>query len=181
VQARSDGENRGTTFSVELPILGAAAEEGAVPRPVGTLTASGDGDGLPALDGTQVLVVDDEPDARDVLVALFAQCGAVVAAVGSAADALRAVADHRPDVLVSDVAMPGVDGYDLIREVRALPPERGGRVPAVALTAYARSEDRDRALAAGFHAHVPKPVEPARLARLVARLAGRPPAAHDGD
>jgi PAS domain S-box-containing protein len=181
VRARSEGENRGATFTVELPVLGAAADEGAVPRPVGAFKGAGGGDGLPALDGTHVLVVDDEPDARDVLVALFAQCGAVVAAAGSAADALRAVADHRPDVLVSDVAMPGADGYDLIREVRALPPERGGQVPAVALTAYARSEDRDRALAAGFHAHVPKPVEPARLARLVAGLAGRGSPSRDPD
>jgi CheY-like chemotaxis protein len=96
-----------------------------------------------------------------------------VRAVGSSEEALAALESDRPDVLVSDIEMPGQDGYALMRAIRALPPERGGRVPAAALTAYARTEDRMQALLAGFHLHMPKPVQPAELAAVVASLAGR--------
>ncbi len=121
----------------------------------------------------RVLVVDDEPDARSLLRRLLEDCHAVVRTSASARDALDQIAAEPPDVLVSDIGMPGEDGYSLIRRVRALGAERGGNVPAVALTAYARSEDRVRAIRAGFQTHVVKPVEPAELITVVASLSGR--------
>ena len=120
-----------------------------------------------------MLVVDDEPDARSLVQRLLEDCDADVRTAGSAAEALEMVKAQPPEVLVSDIGMPGEDGYSLIRQVRALGPERGGDVPAVALTAYARSEDRMKALKAGFQMHVAKPVEPAELVTVVAVLAGR--------
>ena len=104
---------------------------------------------------------------------MLAQCRANVRAVSNAADALLELEAWQPEVLISDIEMPGEDGYTLIRKIRSLPPERGGKIPAAALTAYARAEDRMRALLAGFQLHVPKPVEPAELAAVVASLASR--------
>ena len=121
----------------------------------------------------RVLAVDDEADTRELLRTVLEECGAVVTAAGSAAEALAVLERERPDVLISDIAMPGEDGYTLIRTVRALPPERGGRIPAVALTAHACAGDRTRALLAGFHLHVPKPVEAPALAAVIASLLGR--------
>jgi CheY-like chemotaxis protein len=125
------------------------------------------------LDGLRVLVVDDEQDTREMLKAGLGQCGAEVTAAGSAAEALEALVAGAPDVLISDIGMPGEDGYELIRKVRTLPVEEGGKVPAIALTAYARVEDRMQALRAGYQIHVPKPVELAELAAVVASLARR--------
>ncbi|MDB5296625.1 MAG: hypothetical protein JWO31_2608, partial [Phycisphaerales bacterium] len=119
-----------------------------------------------------VLVVDDEPDARAVVARLLEGWDAAVTTAGSAADALAAVRRDKPDVLVSDIGMPGEDGYSLIRAVRALGPSGGGDVPAVALTAYARAEDRARALRAGYQGHLSKPVEPGELLTALAALAG---------
>jgi CheY-like chemotaxis protein len=101
------------------------------------------------------------------------ECGARVVGAAAAGDALAAVEAARPDVLISDIGMPEVDGYELLRRVRALGPARGGRLPAIALTAFARSEDRTRALHAGFLVHVSKPVEPSKLLATVARIVGR--------
>jgi CheY-like chemotaxis protein len=121
------------------------------------------------------LIVDDEPDTRDVLVAILEQRGAEVIASATADDALMRLCEASngsiPDVLVSDIGLPGEDGLGLISRVRALRPEQGGRIPAVALTAYARAEDRARVLAAGYQRHVTKPVEPSVLAIMVASLA----------
>jgi CheY-like chemotaxis protein len=118
-----------------------------------------------------VLVVDDEPDARELLALVLCQSGADVTAVGSAEEALREIAQlERLDVMVSDVGLPRVDGYSLIRQIRALQGVRA-QLPAAALTGFARAEDGARALQAGFQVHVPKPVEPSRLVALVARLA----------
>jgi CheY-like chemotaxis protein len=129
------------------------------------------------LSGLRVMIVDDERDARDVLVAVLEQRGAKVTAAASASEALEALARASngsfPDVLVSDIGMPGEDGFDLIARVRALEVERGGHIPAIALTAYARAEDRARVLAAGFQRHVAKPVEPSTLATTVFNLARR--------
>jgi CheY-like chemotaxis protein len=125
------------------------------------------------LDGVRVLVVDDEPDTRELLKAGLGQCGAEVIAVGSAAEALEAIVAAVPDLLISDIGMPERDGYDLIRQVRELPAENGGKVPAVALTAYARAEDRMQALRAGYQMHVPKPVELAELVAVAASLIRR--------
>ena len=130
-------------------------------------------DYCPRLAGVKVLVVDDEPDARGLIKRLLDDCEAAVQTAGSAAQAIELIQSQPPDVLVSDIGMPGEDGYTLIRRVRALGAERGGRVPALALTAYARSEDRMRAIAAGYQMHVAKPVEPAELVMMVASLAGK--------
>jgi CheY-like chemotaxis protein len=126
---------------------------------------------LPVLEGLCVLVVDDQADARESVTAVLEERGAHVVVVASAAEALEAIERYRPQVLVSDIGMPGEDGYELIRKVRALRPEEGGRIPAAALTAYARIEDRAQALQAGYQIHVPKPVDPAALIAVVARLA----------
>jgi CheY-like chemotaxis protein len=121
----------------------------------------------------RVLLVDDEPDARELLGLILMSYEAEVRHCASAAEALQTLDEWRPDVLVSDIGMPVEDGYELIRKIRAREPERGGLIPAVALTAYARDEDAQRAIEAGYHAHVPKPVEPGELAIAVANLAGR--------
>jgi hypothetical protein len=121
----------------------------------------------------RVLVVDDEPDARNLLVLMLTSYEAEVRDCASAAEALRIMDEWRPDVLVSDIGMPVEDGYELMRKLRAREPERGGLVPALALTAYARAEDARRALEAGYQTHIPKPVTPDELATVVANLAGR--------
>ncbi|HEU4410745.1 MAG TPA: PAS domain-containing protein [Polyangiaceae bacterium] len=175
VGAESEGEGRGATFTVRLPLVRHALAESGRPRPPPP------GLGLPCspeLAGLRVLVVDDEPDARDLVRALLEGCGARVSTAASAAEALELLRAERPDVLVSDLAMPHEDGYDLIRKVRALPPDEGGRTPALALTAYARAQDRTRVLLAGFGSHVPKPVEPLELIAVIVSLTGhlrRPP------
>jgi CheY-like chemotaxis protein len=124
----------------------------------------------PTLDDLHVLVVDDEQDARELLVTVLERCGAAVVAVATAKEALAALAKRRPDILVSDIGMPDEDGYDLIRKVRLLTEEQGGSLPAVALTAYAGREDRQRALEAGFQMHLSKPVDPTELAATISNL-----------
>ncbi len=165
VSAESAGEGHGATFTVRLPLMPIRLPEGEA-TPLARLEG-------PRCDGLRVLVVDDEPDSRELVAAFLGACGADVETVGSAAAALAAVKARRPDVLVSDLAMPAADGFELIRAVRALPPERGGRVPAVALTALAGAETRVRALVEGFDGYVAKPVEPLELAAVVVSLAGR--------
>jgi CheY-like chemotaxis protein len=127
----------------------------------------------PSLDGFQLLVVDDEADAREFVTTVLEHYGAKVIAVASVSEALEAVERSQPDVLVSDIGMPGENGYSLIRKLRQLEAERGGRIPAIALTAYARSEDRAAAIAAGFQLHISKPVDPAQLAAVVANIVKR--------
>lgn len=167
IEARSAGENRGATFVLSLPLsLNAVVK---VPEP----DDSGTGTGLVTarrLEGVRVLVVDDEADARDLVTRALQRDGADVRAAGSAAEALGAIDELNPDVLVSDIAMPGEDGYELIRKLRSRERSHGRRLPAVALTAYARQEDRDRALRAGYQEHLAKPVEPTRLSAVVAGL-----------
>src|SRR5262249_38218757 len=125
------------------------------------------------LNGVHVLVVDDDPETLDVLKFILERNQAKVTAAISVAEALFALEQSPADVLVSDLAMPKQDGYDLIRQVRSLPPERGGDIPAVALSAYTRDTDRQRALAAGFHLYLSKPIAPSELVAAVARIAGR--------
>jgi CheY-like chemotaxis protein len=120
-----------------------------------------------------VLVVDDETDTREVLKAGLAHCGAQVSVVASSPEALEAIQAAPPDLLISDIGMPHVDGYELMRKVRELPAEKGGKIPAIALTAYARTEDRLQALRAGYQMHVPKPVELAELVAVAAALVSR--------
>ena len=126
----------------------------------------------PDLSGLHLLLVDDDVDFRESLTMLLELYGASVIAVGSAREALQALEQNTPDVLLSDLSMPGEDGYALIGKVRALPADRGGRVPAAAVTARTSAEDRRRVLAAGFQVHVPKPVHAIDLATVVARLGG---------
>jgi CheY-like chemotaxis protein len=128
---------------------------------------------VPRLTGVRVLIVDDEPDARELLKRILSEFEAEVETVSSATEALPLVERVHPDVLVSDIGMPEVDGYELIRAVRLLPADDGGQTPALALTAFARSEDRQRALLAGYQAHVAKPIEPSELITTIASLAGR--------
>ena len=125
------------------------------------------------LAGLRIVVADDQDDSRDLIEFLLTQQGAVVTGAASAAEAFAAVKGHPPDVLLSDIEMPGENGYALIGRVRALAPEDGGAVPAAAMTAHGSREDRDRALAAGFQRHLPKPFQPADLFALVGDLAGR--------
>ncbi|WP_434047087.1 MULTISPECIES: hybrid sensor histidine kinase/response regulator [Sorangium] len=168
-QALSDGEGRGATFIVRLPLAAPPDRAGDRGRP-GLSGLSGESDRPPELRDLNVLVVDDEDDTRELLVTMLEQCGARVTAVSSTAEALLALKALQPDVLISDIAMPGEDGYALIRKIRALPAKSGGRTPAVALTAYARTEDRTRALRAGFNTHVPKPIEQAELLAVLANI-----------
>jgi signal transduction histidine kinase/ActR/RegA family two-component response regulator len=175
VRAQSDGEGAGATFTVILPVLAAHADrpdETAVLRehPRANRRVRLDGD-LPSLDRLRILVVDDISDARELLSLILEQAGAEVELAGSAAEALERLPQVRPDVLISDIGMPGADGYELIRRVRDLPAEAGARTPAIALTAFARTEDRTRALRAGYQLHIAKPVEPAELVTAVASLA----------
>jgi len=167
VTAASEGPDRGATFTVRIPLapLRTAARF--------TSGAAIGVDRLPALTGVRVLVVDDDADARDLVTAVLGQSGAEVVTASSTVEALDVLARARPHVLVSDLSMPGDDGYALLQRVRALGLDHDGWVPAVALTAFARAEDRARALAAGYAVHVSKPVEPDELVEVVARLASR--------
>jgi CheY-like chemotaxis protein len=126
------------------------------------------------LSGVRVLVVDDEADARELVRRVLEASNAIVITASSAAEGLELLRRERPHVLLSDIGMPEEDGYALLRKIRDLPPSEGGSIPAGALTAFARSEDRRRALMAGFQLHVPKPVEPTELLAVVANLAGGP-------
>src|SRR6185503_14984092 len=165
------GEGAGTTFTVELPttILRPAGGEGRV-HP----TSPTDVPFRPSavLAGARVLVVDDAPDTLETLRVLLEGCGAEVRTAETAAAGLSEVERWHPDILISDIGMPQEDGYSLIARVRALSREHGGLTPAIALTAYARSEDRVRALSAGFQMHISKPIEPAELVATVGSLRG---------
>jgi PAS domain S-box-containing protein len=169
VRAESAGLAQGARFTVTLPVrAGDAAQQGA---PSVAPARRGEAFERPQqLRGLRVLVVDDDADARDVVAAVLRECGCVVTTVDGAEAALARIAAEVPDVLLSDIAMPGQDGFELIAKVRALPRGQGGDVPAAALTAYARPEDRRRMLNAGFSIHLPKPIEPAELVAVVATL-----------
>ncbi|MFL5357341.1 PAS domain-containing protein [Archangium sp.] len=171
VRATSEGEGRGATFQVRLPAAASrpAALE-ATPARRATAPQALVSPPAAVLARRCILVVDDEEDNREVLKVMLEEYGARVLTAASAAEGLRAVREGRPELLISDIGMPGEDGYRLIAQVRALPAEEGGQVPAVALTAYARVEDRTHALTAGFNMHVAKPVEPSELLTILANL-----------
>jgi len=176
VEAGNRTNVKGAVFTIALPVMAVRQSKDPLARqPSGHLADASRPalvDRLPALNGLKVLVVDDDADARQLLCAILEQCGAEVIAHGSSAEALAALQQLKPDILVSDIGLPEEDGYALIEKVRSLEPESSGRIPAVALTAYARAEDRLRALSAGYNMHVPKPVEPAELAVVIASLTG---------
>jgi signal transduction histidine kinase/CheY-like chemotaxis protein len=175
VKAENREERGGARFVIDLPRLSLATQPAS---PTAERHPSAEPefvwlDRAPSLKGIRVLVVDDERDTRHLIKAVLERCGAQVTACGSARDGLLALISERPDVLLADVEMPEQNGYELIREVRALPAGEGGRTPAAALTAYAATQDRMKALNAGFQIHLPKPVQPAELATVVASLSRR--------
>jgi len=167
VFAESAGEGQGATFVVKLPLMLADVREEAVTRRDGAAVES------PSLAGAHIVVVDDDPTVVELIREVLVQAGADVVDSRSTDEALREVVRRRPDVLVSDIEMPGQDGYSLIRKLRALGPEQGGKIPAIALTAFGRPEDRIRSLQAGFNIHLTKPVDPAELIASVASMISR--------
>ncbi len=165
IAVASDGTGKGTAFKVTLPVA-TTAEYAA------TSAESSTGYSCPPeLQGLSVLVVDDEPDARDLVKELLEQCGITVTLASSGEEGLREIRSACPDILISDIGMPGLDGYEFMTRVRALAVGAGGQVPSIALTAFARTLDRMRALSAGFNHHVPKPVEPNELFAVLSSLA----------
>jgi PAS domain S-box-containing protein len=179
VSASSPGKGQGATFKIRLPMISTAppprtpsAERQRQvldgPRERGRKAT----EGRQRLDGLRILIVEDNPDTLEMLRFIFDESGAEVIAAASAAEALDALERHSPDVLVSDIAMPGQDGYELIRQVRERGPEHGGRIPAIAVTAYASAEDRVRALSSGFQMHMAKPINPDEMIAVVASLTG---------
>jgi two-component system, chemotaxis family, CheB/CheR fusion protein len=177
VEAQSEGEGHGATFTVALPIpallLEPAAPKTMEDREGMAVQAAAREPECSRLHGLSVLVVDDDPDVRDALAGVLERCGARVRAAAAVGEAMIALREAVPDVLVSDLGMPGDDGYELMRQVRLLPSDAGGALPALAVSAYARESDRKKALAAGFRVHLAKPVAPAELVDQVARAAGR--------
>ncbi|HEX8465169.1 MAG TPA: PAS domain S-box protein [Abditibacterium sp.] len=176
VEAHSEGQGQGAIFRVKLPLVAVRSfgnSDADTERRVHPTARQETAGRWPRLDGLHVLVVDDQEDTRMFLSLVLERCGARVSAAASAAAALDALRTLRPDVLVSDIGMPDEDGYSLIKRVRALPSAEGGQTPAAALTAFARVEDRIKALRSGFQIHLPKPVEPLELASVIANLAGR--------
>jgi CheY-like chemotaxis protein/anti-sigma regulatory factor (Ser/Thr protein kinase) len=180
ISAESEGENRGAAFTITLPAVavGLDATESRRRIPLeGALQVLRE---APDLTGVRVLVVEDEPDGRELLEETLRLAGAEVVAVESAAAASESLKGRRPDVLLSDIGLPDEDGFSMIARVRRLPSERGGDVPALAVSAYVREEDRMRALAAGFQSYLAKPFDPSDLVAAVAALAGRSASAGAG-
>jgi signal transduction histidine kinase/ActR/RegA family two-component response regulator len=187
VAARSEGAGRGSVFTVRLPVTSMQGRRASAPslpaqdghgKPAPTLpgprpAGTAPGEGAALLERLRILVVDDDEDSLEVLREILEGAGAQVATAVSVRAALAAFGERPPDVLLSDIGMPGEDGYALIRRVRALGPEEGGRVPAAALTAYTQAEDRIQAREAGFQVWLSKPIQPDDLTVAVARLAGR--------
>jgi CheY-like chemotaxis protein len=174
VRAESPGEGKGARFTVSLPLAAVITPDATADTRVNptarTLPRATDG---PSLHGVRVLAVDDDRDSLDLIARIVIGAAGEIRTCASAAVGLRALEDWRPDVLVSDIEMPDEDGYTFIRKVRGLEASQGGKIPAVALTAYGRTEDRLRTLSAGYSMHVPKPVDPAELVTIIASLAGR--------
>jgi PAS domain S-box-containing protein len=161
VWAASPGEEQGAIFTVRVPLISSQSQKSQTAVP---------SDNYQDLNGIRILVVDDEDDSREVVTFILKECGADVTSVASAAEALPAFNQLQPDILICDIGMPEVDGYMLLRQIRSLPSEKGGQVPAIALTAYAGESDRRQALLAGFQNHTSKPVEPTQLVKLIASL-----------
>ncbi|HEU5132946.1 MAG TPA: response regulator, partial [Pyrinomonadaceae bacterium] len=166
VSAQSDGVGTGATFTVTFPLMADRAEP-VTHAPEISLSDTY------SLDGLKVLLVDDEPEARQIISTVITRTGAEVRACQSAHEALMKLSEWKPDVILSDIAMPEQDGYSFIRQVRSLPHDEGGNTPAAALTAYARDIDRRQALAAGYQMHIAKPIGASQLVTMIARLAGR--------
>ena len=171
VHAESPGVDQGATFTVRLPIVSSRTRQVNQSEP-GAVDVAQRG-ATHVLDGLHVLVVDNDPDTLEMIAAALSAGRARVTAVPSVAEAFTIIGESKPDLIVSDIAMPIHDGYELIEHVRALRTDQSPGIPAVAITAYARPEDRERALAAGYQDYLPKPVEPLELIEILAKLAGR--------
>ncbi|QSJ14994.1 response regulator [Nostoc sp. UHCC 0702] len=172
IVAESPGQGQGATFTVRLPLMPQENQTSRSSEAVGEENSpiSSFGDTSAPLTGLKVLVVDDEIDSRNFLAFMFEEYGAVATAVGSVDAALAALEQLKPDVLISDIGMAEQDGYTLIAKLRSLEPEKGGHIPAIALTAYSREEDRLQALSAGFQQHLSKPIDPSKLIAVVAHV-----------
>jgi CheY-like chemotaxis protein len=181
IDAESEGKDRGATFIVRLPVAAVVSSsstamprgaDGGLPRPLGAVAdpLREDIEHPPELRGKKVLVVDDDEDARNLVAAVLTTCGCDVVTARGVGEAMARFDDAKPDIVISDIGMPNQDGFELIKRIRARPADRGGRVPAAALTAYTRAEDRRKVLAAGFLTHVVKPVDPSELVAVVASL-----------
>jgi signal transduction histidine kinase len=168
VSAYSEGVGKGATFTATFPLLTDRTGPVAVAH-APEISATDNH----SLDGLRVLLVDDEPEARQIISTVITRTGAEVRSCESAHEALAKLSEWKPDVILSDIAMPEEDGYSFIRKVRSLPRDKGGDTPAAALTAYARDIDRSQALAAGYQMHIPKPIGASQLVTMIARLAGR--------
>jgi PAS domain S-box-containing protein len=185
VSVESEGPGKGATFIVELPLTSSEVVTSAAGRvdlfsdQAHVMLANSETFAEQTLKDLRILVVEDDTDTRELLKTILERCGAEVCAVISSNAALAAMTESIPNVLISDIGMSGESGYDLIKKVRALDPERGGRVPAVALTAYAAAADRRQALLAGFQTHLAKPVEADELLAVIASLCGQHEEAHD--
>jgi CheY-like chemotaxis protein len=171
ISAESAGDGRGSTFTVVLPTSrrpsASQPPRRSTPQKLGAAQSAERSD---QLRGLRVLVVDDDDDSRELVAAVLEESGCATTTAHDVESAMHAIDAAIPDVLLSDIGMPGEDGYDLIRKVRALSRARGGETPAAALTAYARPEDRRKMLGAGYSMHLPKPVDPDELVAVVAAL-----------
>jgi CheY-like chemotaxis protein len=172
IQAKSLGEGQGATFVVTLPLIILGKDPHRAERIHPTAGETSDAVPVPRLDGVRVLIVDDEADALELIRRVLEQQGALVATVRSGEEALQRLESETPDVLISDIGMPNMDGYQFLRRMRAAEP-KGQRIPALALTAFARPDDRKHAILAGYQAHLAKPFDMAELAIVVAGLVGR--------
>ena len=173
VRADSPGPESGANFTVNLPLMAVYSEHRSADRAHNSDSNATAAQVAPRLSGIKVMVVDDEPDTCEVLRIIIEQYGGEVKTCASSAEALETLKHWKPDVLVSDIEMPGEDGYRLIEKIRSLAPEQGGNVPALALTAYARIDDRMRALSAGYQMHLAKPAEPLEFTAVITSLAAR--------
>jgi CheY-like chemotaxis protein/anti-sigma regulatory factor (Ser/Thr protein kinase) len=173
IRAESAGVDRGATFTVRLKAAAGAATRTPASAAATPAAALDHREANPPLDGIRVLLVDDEEDSREMMASALETCGATVVAAASAQEAMRALARWHVDVMLSDIAMPDKDGYELIKEIRSTATTRIAGVPAAAVTACVRDDERQKALDAGFQMHLAKPVHPAALARAVAALARR--------
>ena len=173
VRVDSAGEGKGATFTVKLPLIAVYQRDSSDQQSDIRAESLPEMETSDRLDGLTILVVDDEPDTSELLKMMIEKSGARVTTASSADEGLSALRSSRFDVIVSDIGMPRTDGYQFIQQVRDLPVERGSRIPALALTAYARTEDRLRAMRAGYQMHIAKPIEYTELVTLIASLGGR--------
>jgi PAS domain S-box-containing protein len=173
ISAESEGTGRGSVFTVDLPLGQERRDPARAEERKREVERRRGRSGVVRLDGLHVLLVEDDADSRKLLATMLKRYGAKVTATKSAKEALSVFAGELPDVMISDIGMPEHDGYELIRKLRAMPPEKGGRTPAIALTGYASRKDRERALAEGYHQHIAKPIEQAEIIAAIAKLVGR--------